>query len=206
MARLIGSGREGQTLTIRARSSRLVQTLVQTSEGDCVTSLLDSDLERGAFAFAMQRSRVRLPSAPLDDSPCQKMTRAVSRLRILSLLKLVRGGDRSHSSGVRLNVGIVGLGVGGYNAAMREDPTRRSRWFKYGEPWGLMANANPNATKWTVLRRAALYGVTYPWLYAALICFRDEPTPDWPLKLAACAAVFSAIGALVEWQRNAIEP
>jgi hypothetical protein len=87
---------------------------------------------------------------------------------------------------------------------MTNDPAPKRRWFRYGEPWGLLARDNPSATWKSVARRALLFGVTYPWLYAVVIYFRDEPTPHWPAKLAACAIGFMAIGALAEWQRDAI--
>ncbi len=81
-------------------------------------------------------------------------------------------------------------------------PAPQRRWFHYGEPWGLWVKDNPKATRCSVTRRAAIFGVTYPWLYAALIYSRQEPTPDWPLKIAVCIVGFAALGALAEWQKN----
>ena len=85
---------------------------------------------------------------------------------------------------------------------MSEAPKRR--WFHYGEPWGLLAKNNPEATGWSVARRAAIFGVTYPWLYAAYIYFRQESMGDWPLKIAVCIVGFAALGALAEWQKNSV--
>ncbi len=80
----------------------------------------------------------------------------------------------------------------------------KCRWLQYGEPCGLLAKASSTATSWSVARRAVLYGITYPWFYAALIYFRDEPTPNWHLKLTGCILAFMAFGALAEWQRDVV--
>jgi hypothetical protein len=78
------------------------------------------------------------------------------------------------------------------------------RWFRHGEPWGLLAKANSSATPWSVVRRAILFGVTFPWVYAAIIYFRNEPTPNWPWKLVGCTLVCMGVGALSEWQRDVL--
>jgi hypothetical protein len=85
-------------------------------------------------------------------------------------------------------------------AGSTTDEERKGRWFHYGEPWGFFKKTRPTATGWSVVRSAFLYGLTFPWLYVALIYFREEPTPDWQWKLAGCAVVFGLLGALFEWQ------
>jgi hypothetical protein len=100
----------------------------------------------------------------------------------------------------------MGTSVGANRLAKRTyqamTPSPNRRWFRFGEPWGLLAKANAKATPSSIVKRAILYGITYPWIYAALIYFRQEATAGWPLKITLCVAAFMALGALAEWQRD----
>ena len=75
-----------------------------------------------------------------------------------------------------------------------------NRWFRYGEPWGLLSKANPRATAWTVFRHAVICATAGAIIYGLVIYYRDEPTPYWHLKIGAWSIGCFFIGALWEWQ------
>ena len=84
---------------------------------------------------------------------------------------------------------------------MTTPPDRpRRRWFHYGEPWGLFAKVNPQATRWGVVWRAVTTALAGDVLYGLVIYFRAEPTSNLPLKLGICTILMSCFGALCEWQ------
>ncbi len=74
----------------------------------------------------------------------------------------------------------------------------KRRWFKFGEPWGLLAKTNPKATTSSALRRAIVVAATAAGLYGILIYFRAESTPSWQIKISLWSLACGLIGALFE--------
>jgi hypothetical protein len=84
------------------------------------------------------------------------------------------------------------------DTAEPQKPCRR--WFRFGEPWGLLAKTNPRASWSSVVRRAIKGAVVGPAIYGALIYLRGLPTEYLCAKLVVCSLLFAFIAGVVEWQ------
>lgn len=119
-------------------------------------------------------------------------------LLIVAVIAVVLFVWRLPAVGRSLERGIMDYKQGHFRHSMTRAPKRR--WFRLGEPWGLLAKTNPKATTSSVLRRAIVVAATGAGLFGMLIYFRTEPTPSWQIKIALWGLACGFLGALFEWQ------
>jgi hypothetical protein len=79
-------------------------------------------------------------------------------------------------------------------------PNRKRRWFRYGEPWGLLAKTNPRASWSSVARRALAGAVLGPVAYGAIVYFRRDPTEYLAIKLTVASVLCAFVYGVCEWQ------
>jgi hypothetical protein len=77
---------------------------------------------------------------------------------------------------------------------------RKRRWFRYGEPWGLLEKTNPSATWSSVARRALAGAVLGPTAYGAVIYFRRDPTEYLAIKLILSSVLCAFVTGVIDWQ------
>jgi hypothetical protein len=77
---------------------------------------------------------------------------------------------------------------------MSEAPKRR--WFQDG----LLAKANPRATRASVARHGAAWAAVGAIGYWACVYFQDWSTDHWLAKTVSLAIFLGLIGMLCEWQ------
>ena len=73
-------------------------------------------------------------------------------------------------------------------------------WFRYGEPWGLLAKTNPNSTPTSVLWKAIFGGLTGTVVWLALQHWQWRNAPLWTLLPVALLIAF--VAGLAEYQNN----
>ncbi len=83
---------------------------------------------------------------------------------------------------------------------MTDSPAPKRRWFRYGEPWGLLAKTNPHATRGSVARHGIAWAAVGAMIYWGFVYFKDWSTDHWLAKSLSLAIFLGLIGVLTEWQ------